>query len=438
MARSILDELIDRGLINQHEQDGKKVPALTNETAMRELLAREKITIYIGFDPTALSLHVGSLLPIMTLARFQRFGHRPIVLVGGATGMIGDPSGRTDERQLLSVDEIDKNVKALRAQLERYVSFEGENAALVLNNYDWIGRKSYLEWLREVGKLFTVNYMQAKESVRARLEDREQGITYTEFSYMLLQAYDFYHLFTEHGCVMQGGGSDQWGNITAGTDLIRKRTGKEAFGMTYPLITTSSGEKFGKSAGNAVWLDPDWTSPYAFYQYWLNAGDADVEKYFKFFSFKSLDEIASICHEHLEAPEKRYGQKELAADLTRLVHGEEGLAKAEQATQVLFGSSLEGLSEKDLLDIFKDVPSTEIARGRIESGLAMAELLVDAGACKSRGEARRLIRGGGVSLNNERVDDTELVVTPNHLASGSLMIVRLGKKRYHLVKSPRT
>ncbi len=434
MAKSVFDELNDRGLINKVDRDGKQILAVTNEVAAREALSSRKVSIYIGFDPSATSLHVGNLVPIMTLAHFQRAGHRPIVLVGGATGMIGDPSGRSTERTLLDNDEVDKNVEAIKKQLSRFVSFEGENAAIMVNNADWIGQKSYLEWLRDVGKHFTVNYMIAKESVRSRLEDREQGITYTEFSYMLLQAYDFFHLFTEFDCLIQGGGSDQWGNITAGTDLIRKRTGKEAIGITYPLITTASGEKFGKSAGNAIWLDGDLTSPYSFYQYWINSEDADVERYLKFFSFVPVEDIATICEEHAKDPHKREAQKRLAAEVTRVVHGEEGLQSALRATQVLFGSTLDGLSDKELNEIFKDVPSTDMKMTDLKAGITLIDMLADTGMCKSKGEARRLIKGGGVSVNNNRVEDIELTLTDANLASETMIMLRSGKKRYHLVK----
>jgi tyrosyl-tRNA synthetase len=433
-ARTIIDELQERGIINQHDHDGTKMLAITNDSGLREYLATGSRSIYIGFDPTATSLHVGSMLPALTLARFQRAGHKPIVLVGGATGMIGDPSGRSTERQFLTEESLQANLDGIRKQLEKFVSFEGENAAIVVNNYDWTSKMSYIDWLREVGKHFTVNYMIAKESVRSRLEDRDQGISYTEFSYMLLQAYDFYHLFKENDCRIQGGGSDQWGNITAGTELIRRKTGEEAFGITYPLVETASGEKFGKSAGNAVWIDPEQTSPYAFYQYWLNTNDADVDKFLKFFTFLSLEEIAAICEEHNAAPERRHGQKTLASEVTKMVHDDAGLDAALRATKVLFGSSLEGLTEKELGEIFKDVPSTSVARSRLSDGLSFVDLVAETGMCKSKGEARRLLKGGGLSINNEKITDTELTLTADHLASESLMILRSGKKKYHLVR----
>ncbi len=434
MTRTVLDELIDRGIVNQHEQNGKTVHAVTDEPAVREILASESVSIYIGFDPTATSLHVGHLLPIMTLAHFQRAGHTPIVVVGGATGMIGDPSGRSTERPLLSPEQVDANAVSVRQQLEKFLSFEGDNAAVMLNNYDWIGSKSFLQWLREVGKYFSVNYMVSKESVRKRLQERDQGISYTEFSYMLLQAYDFYHLFTKYGCRLQGGGSDQWGNITAGTDFIRRKTGQEAYGITYPLLASATGDKFGKSAGNAVWLDPEMTPPYGFYQFWLNTGDRDIERYLKFFTFLNLDEIRTICAEHQVAPEKRVAQKALATEVTRVVHGEEGVETALRATQVLFGSSLEGLRDRDLNEIFRDVPSTNMPRDKLQSGVPLLDLLIETGVCSSKGQGRRLVKGGGLSINNQRVEDTELIVTTDHLASESLLVLRSGKKRYHLVR----
>jgi tyrosyl-tRNA synthetase len=413
----LLDQLEQRGIIEQ----------VTNRKALDELLAKPGASIYVGFDPTADSLHVGHMLPALMLARFQRAGHRPIVLVGGATGMVGDPSFRASERQLMSLDEIRANCAAIGNQLSQFVSFEGSNAALMVNNADWTAPVSHLEWLRDVGKYFTVNYMIAKESVRKRLEDRDQGISYTEFSYMLLQANDFLHLFENQACTIQGGGSDQWGNITAGIELIRKKRGGEAFGITFPLLTTSSGEKFGKSAGNAVWLDPARTSPYQFYQYWIRTEDADVEKLLKLFTFLAVEEIAAIVAEHLQAPEQRVAQKKLAAEMTRLVHGEEKLAQAIASSEALFGGELSGLSDSDLADIFADVPSFSIEASVIASGVRLPDLLVRAGAAKSKGEATRLIAAGGVYLNNKRTDDATKSLTAatpiNRIAPSALITV---------------
>jgi tyrosyl-tRNA synthetase len=421
-STGLLDQLEQRGIIEQ----------VTNRKALDELLAKPGASIYVGFDPTADSLHVGHMLPALMLARFQRAGHRPIVLVGGATGMVGDPSFRASERQLMSLDEIRANCTAIGKQLSQFVSFEGSNAALMVNNADWTAPVSHLEWLRDVGKYFTVNYMIAKESVRKRLEDRDQGISYTEFSYMLLQANDFLHLFENQNCTIQGGGSDQWGNITAGIELIRKKRGGEAFGITFPLLTTSSGEKFGKSAGNAVWLDPARTSPYQFYQYWIRTEDADVEKLLKLFTFLTVEEIAAIVAEHLQAPEQRVAQKKLAAEMTRLVHGEEKLAQAIASSEALFGGELSGLSDTDLADIFADVPSFSIDASAIATGLRLPDLLVRAGAAKSKGEATRLIAAGGVYLNNKRIDDATKPLTAADLTAESMFVLRVGKKSYYL------
>lgn len=418
------DELVKREMVEQ----------VTNEESIAEALRSGSVSIYVGFDPSAPSLHVGHLLPIMALAHLQRYGHRPIVLVGSATGMIGDPSGRDSERELLTAEAVEVNSRSMKAQLERFVSFEGENAALMVNNLDWIGPMSYIEWLREVGKHFSVNAMIAKESVRRRLNDREQGISYTEFSYMLLQAYDFLHLFSEHNCLIQGGGSDQWGNITAGIDLIRRAHRKEAFGITFPLVTSSSGEKFGKSAGNAVWLDPEQTSPYQFYQYWIRADDRDVEKYLKYFTFLPIEEIDSIVREHQEAPHQRNAQRILAMEITRLVHGEVELKKSIKASEILYGGEIEGLSDRDLLEIFDDVPSIQIDKSRLTAGVPIVELLIESGMVKSKGEARRLINGGGVYLNNQNIKDTDLRATKNDLASETVLVLRTGKKRYHLIR----
>ena len=419
----LLDQLEQRGIIEQ----------VTNRKALDELLAKPGATIYVGFDPTADSLHVGHMLPAIMLRRFQLSGHKPIVLVGGATGMVGDPSFRAAERQLLSIDEIRENARKIAQQLAEFVSFEGDNAAVMVNNYDWTAPVSHLEWLRDVGKYFTVNYMLAKESVRSRLEDRDQGISYTEFSYMLLQANDFLHLFDRHQCTIQGGGSDQWGNITAGIELIRKARAGEAFGVTFPLLTTSSGEKFGKSAGNAVWLDPAKTSPYQFYQYWIRTEDADVEKLLKLFTFLAVHEIATILTTHLQAPEQRVAQKKLASEITRLVHGEEKLAQAIASSEALFGGDLSGLSDGDLADVFADVPSFSIEADSI-GGMRLPDLLVRAGAAKSKGEATRLIAGGGVYLNNRRADDASKLLSKAELAVESMFVIRVGKKSYYLGK----
>jgi tyrosyl-tRNA synthetase len=419
---SLLDRLERRGIIEQ----------VTDRAALDELFAQPNTPIYVGFDPTADSLHVGHLLPALMLARFQRAGHRPIALVGGATGMVGDPSGRASERQLLTLDETARNAEAIRRQLARFLVFEGENGALLVNNADWIAPISHLEWLREVGKHFTVNYMLAKESVRRRLEDREHGISYTEFSYMLLQAYDFLHLNQAHGCRVQAGGSDQWGNITAGIELIRKLRGGEAHGITFPLLTTSSGEKFGKSAGNAVWLDPARTSPYQFYQFWIRTEDSEVELLLRLFTFLEVDEIQAIAAVHRAAPELRTAQRRLAEEMTRIVHGDASLRLAVQASEALFGGEIAGLGDQDLLDIFADVPSFSIGAGALEQHPRITDVMVLARAAKSKGEAARLIQGGGVYLNSRRIENAELRLGREHLASESMFVLRVGKKSYFL------
>jgi len=420
---STLSELRARGMIEQ----------VTSEEALEGLLDAGAATIYVGFDPTADSLHVGHMLPIILLARLQRRGHTPIVLVGGATGMIGDPSGRSSERQLLTPDMVTANVEAIRPQLSKFVSFEGPHAAIVVDNGDWTRPMGYLEFLRTVGKHFTVNYMAAKESVRRRLEDREQGISYTEFSYMLIQANDFLHLFDHHGCTIQAGGSDQWGNITAGIDLVRKARGAEVYGMTLPLLTTSGGEKFGKSAGNAIWLDPRRTTPYQFYQFWMQTDDRDVERYLKLFSFESLGAIAEAIEAHAGHPERREAQKLLAARMTAMVHGRDALQDAMRASEALFSKELSGLSDEELAAVFCDVPSVTLERSALAAGPRLSQILVQAGACGSRGEANRLIQGGGVYLNN-RQTAADRALSEADLASKSMLVLRTGKKSYRLVR----
>jgi tyrosyl-tRNA synthetase len=422
-STSTLSELRARGMIEQ----------VSSEETLEAHLTAGGATIYVGFDPTADSLHVGHMLPVLLLARMQKHGHTPIVLVGGATGMIGDPSGRSSERQLLTPEMIAANLAAIRPQLSRFVSFEGANAAIVVDNGDWTRPVGYLEWLRTVGKHFTVNYMSAKESVRRRLEDREQGISYTEFSYMLIQANDFLHLFDHHRCTIQAGGSDQWGNITAGIDLVRKTRGAEVFAMTMPLLTTAGGEKFGKSAGNAIWLDPARTTPYQFYQFWMQTDDRDVERYLKLFTFESLEAIAEAMKAHAGHPERRTAQKRLAADMTEMVHGQDALADALRASEALFSKELSGLSDKELSSVFSDVPSVTLERGALAAGPRLSQIVVQAGACGSRGEANRLIQGGGVYLNNVRVD-ADRALSEADLASESTLVLRTGKKSYYLVR----
>jgi tyrosyl-tRNA synthetase len=402
---------------------------------LAELLARQTVTAYIGFDPTAPSLHVGSLLPIMLLARMQRFGHTPIAVVGGGTGMIGDPSGRTRERRLLSGEKVEENLAGIRAQLERFLDFEAKtNAAKVINNADWLTGISFLEFLREVGKYFTVNYMLAKESVKRRLE-QEEGISFTEFSYLLLQAYDFLVLYDREGCRLQMGGSDQWGNITAGMDLIRKLRQGSAHGLVSPLVTTSSGVKFGKTEAGAVWLDAGLTSPYELYQFWLNADDRDAVRYLRFFTWLGREEIDELARRQEADPAGRPAQRRLAGEVTRAVHGETEAERAERASRVLFGEEIEGLGSAELLAIFHEVPASEVPRERFGGeGMPLTELLVEAGLASSKGDARRNLEGGGVYLNNRRVADPRAAVRLADAIDGELLVLRKGRRRYHLVR----
>ncbi len=420
--KSVFDVLEERGFISQ-----------VSDTTLKEKLAKEKVTMYAGFDPTADSLHLGHLVPVMAMAHFQQAGHRVLALVGGATGMVGDPSGKSEERNLLTLEQVSKNAAAVKTQMERFLTFNGDNAARMVDNYDWIGKMSFLDWLREVGKYFTVNYMLAKDSVKKRIES-ENGISYTEFSYMTLQAYDFLHLFDAFGCTLQCGGNDQWGNITAGTDLIRKIRSGQGYGMTFPLVTTANGEKFGKTAGNAVWLDPARTSPYQFYQYWIRTDDRDIERYLKFFTFLDVAVIQEILTKHQAAPEKREGQRALAAEVTKTVHGEAGLEKARKASEVLFGGEIIGLSDRDLAEIFADVPNSKLPLATLDGSQTICDLLKTTGLCGSKGEARRLIQGGGIYLNNKRVENPELKITKESLASEGALLLRSGKKNYHLAR----
>lgn len=424
--KDIFAELAWRGLLHQSTDDKHLIPWLMEKPR----------TVYIGFDPTADSLHVGHLLQVMTLRRFQKAGHRPIALVGGATGMIGDPSGKSAERNLLSVEVLQGNVEAMKKQLAHFLDFgTGPTSALMVNNFDWMGRFSYLEFLRDVGKHFPVNVMLGKESVKNRLERTDSGLSYTEFSYMLLQAYDFVHLYDTYGCEIQAGGSDQWGNITAGIDLARRMRGAQLYGMTCPLLTKSDGTKMGKTESGALWLDPAKTSPYQFYQYWINLADADVGKCLRYLTDLEREEIEAIEVQHAADPGRREAQKRLACEITRLVHGEEGLASAQRATGVLFGAEIAGLNDAELSDIFADVPSCELSRDRLASeGLPIVDALVESGLSKSKGEAKRTLTQGGAYLNNRRVDDPDLRLTTEALASETVLVLRAGKKNYALLK----
>jgi tyrosyl-tRNA synthetase len=393
------------------------------------------VTAYAGFDPTADSLHVGHLFPLLTLARLQRAGHRPIALLGGGTGMIGDPSGRSAERQLLTREQVENNVEGIRRQIERFLDFSGDQGALLIDNHDWLGSLALIDFLRDVGKHFTINYMLAKDSVSRRIE-QEEGLSVTEFSYMLLQAYDFAVLSDRFGASLQLGGSDQWGNIVAGMELIRKTRGKHAHGIVVPLITTATGAKFGKTAAGAVWLDPGRTSPFRFFQFWMNTDDRDVEKYLLGFTFLPVPEIRQVVERHREDAAARTAQRRLAVEVTRMVHGEEGLQRAERATGVLFGSvPPQDLGADELLDVFADVPSTTIPRDRLQGdGYPVVDLLAESGVAASKGEARRLIGGGGVYLNGERLEGAEQVVRIDDAIGGRVLLLRKGKKQSHVVR----
>lgn len=401
---------------------------------LREFLAQEKLTAYIGFDPSAASLHVGSLLPIMCLARLQRFGHTPIAIVGGGTGLIGDPSGKTQERQLLTNEQVEQNLVGIRKQLSRFLDFDAKlNPASIINNADWLVPISAIEFLREVGKNFTVNHLLGKEAIKQRFE-KEEGISFTEFSYPLLQAYDYLVLYDRHRCLLQMGGSDQWGNILAGIDLIRRLRGVKAHGLVFPLVTTTAGVKFGKTEAGAVWLDAQQTSPYHFYQFWLNTDDRDVVSYLKFFTWLSQEAIQELEDSVRTEPHTRKAQKELARLVTKIVHGETALAKAVRASEVLFGEEVDGLTAAEIAEVFSDVPATELARTRLDGdGLALNDLLVISGAAPSKAEARRLIQAGGVFVNNRRVNDLRKIVISEFIEN-EILILRKGPKSYHLIR----
>ena len=400
----------------------------------REALAAGPVTAYIGFDPTASSLHVGSLLTVMGLARLQRFGHTPIAIVGGGTGMIGDPSGKSQERNLLSAEQVDVNVLGIRAQLERFLDFSAApNAARIVNNADWLGAIDVLSFLRDVGKHFTVNYMLQKDSVSRRIES-EDGISYTEFSYLILQSYDFLQLFDRFNCTFQMGGSDQWGNITAGTDLVRKVRGKKAHGLVWPLLKTSSGTKFGKTEAGTVWLDPARTSPFSFYQFWLNTDDRDVISHLKLFTWLDQETITAIGKTVTDRPEAREAQRTLAREVTTMVHGADALVRAERGSAVLFGGPLADASLEDVLMVFADVPAVTLPRSAFESGIANTELAVVAGVAASKGEAARLIKQGGLSVNDRKLTDERGVVTIDQAFGGQLFVIRKGRRQTHIVK----
>jgi tyrosyl-tRNA synthetase len=405
---------------------------------LRDALANGRVTAYVGFDPTASSLHVGSLLPVMALARLQRAGHTPIAIVGGGTGMIGDPSGKAQERSLLSREQIEQHLAGIRRQLERFLDFEPRDgstlAARIVNNADWLASFDLLGFLRDTGKYFTVNYMLQKESVNRRLES-EEGISFTEFSYLLLQARDFLELFDRYGCTLQLGGSDQWGNITAGIDLVRKLRGVKAHALVMPLVTTASGVKFGKTEAGAVWLDPARTSPFRFYQFWLNTDDRDAVAYLKYFTFLDRDTIGALEHTTQSAPEKREAQRVLAREVTALVHGQDQVARAERASSLLFVEDIATLDVDDVLAVFEDVPSIDIASSELGGeGIGIVDLVARVKLAPSKSEARRLVQSGGVYVNNRRVTDPAGRVVSDQAIGGRLFVLRKGQKQNYLVR----
>ena len=423
--QDIVAELRWRGLIHQS----------TDDQRLGEWLMSGSRSLYAGFDPTADSLHVGSLLPLMLLRRFQRAGHRPIALVGGATGMIGDPSGKSTERNLLDLDRLRANVSGMQKQVAQFLDFDvSANPARLVNNVDWMNGFTFLNFLRDIGKHFPVNAMLAKDSVKSRIGRDDSGISYTEFSYMLLQAYDFVHLHREFGCELQIGGSDQWGNITAGIELARRMHGAHLFGLTCPLLLKSDGSKMGKSERGAIWLSREKTSPYAFYQYWVNVEDKDVSMCLRFLTELSREEIDSLESSIQTEPHLRKAQKRLAEALTQFIHGEEGLASARRATDVFFGAEFAELSAEQLLDIFADVPSKEVDRARLQAGFSLIDALSETGLVKSRGEARRTIEQSGAYVNNRGVTDVQYGLTVRDLVSDAVIVLRRGRKNYALLR----
>jgi tyrosyl-tRNA synthetase len=402
----------------------------------REQLEKELTTGYIGFDPTADSLHIGSLLPILLLVHFQRAGHKPIALIGGATGMVGDPSGKSEERNLLNEETLQRNILGVKAQLEQFLNFSPTlpNAAELVNNYDWFKSISFIDFLRDTGKHITVNYMMAKDSVKKRIEG-ETGISYTEFAYQLMQAYDFYWLFQQKQCKLQMGGSDQWGNMTTGTELIRRKCGGEAFVFTNPLVTKSDGGKFGKTESGNIWLDPAKTSPYQFYQFWLNASDTDATRWIKLFTFLTREEIDSITETHQQNPSARTLQRKLASEVTSFVHGHAELSKAIETTEKLFSNQqapIESLSETDLEQI-QGVVKVEVDKASLAEGIDIVSLLANTGIFPSKGEARKTIQGGGVSINRKKIESVELKVDSSFLLHQRYILIQKGKKNYFLI-----
>ena len=420
---SLLEELRWRGFLD----------AVTSDD-LDAYLNQERRTIYVGFDPTADSLHLGSLIPVMGLAHVQRHGHRPLVLVGGGTGLIGDPSGKSAERTLLTKELAEQNAAAIRRQLSRFFDLSSDDRALMLNNADWLVPLNLVDFLRDIGKHFSVNEMIKRDSVRVRLEEREQGISYTEFSYMLLQAYDFLHMCQHFDCTIQMGGSDQWGNIISGKELIRRVLGQRGEGITFPLLTTATGKKFGKTEEGAVWLDAARTSPYQMYQYWLQTADADVIRFLKLFTFLDRGRIEELERETQGRPEGREAQRVLAAECTGIVHGADTVRAVEGASRILFSASNEVPSTETIELLAREVPVTEISKADLDSGIGLVELLIRTRLAESKGAARKLVEGGGVYLNNERQNQAQKTVASEDLKWPGAILVRTGKKNYHLVK----
>ena len=418
-----LDTLEERGFVAE----------ISDREGLHDLLGAERVTFYYGCDPTATSLHIGNLIGMMAMSWLQRSGHRPIALAGGGTGRIGDPSGRDEERELLGDAQVEANIARIREQMSRVIDLSSSDAGLVIDNYSWLGRLGYLEFLRDVGKHFSVNQMISRESVRRRLEEREQGISYTEFSYQLLQAYDYAHLNATEGCRLQIGGSDQWGNIVAGVDLTRRLHGAKVFALVWPLLERSDGRKFSKSTGEAVWLAADETSPYAFYQWFRNVPDADAGRFLRLFTFLPLPVIEELERALADDPAGRAAQQALADEATRIVHGDAGLATARRASEVLFGDEpYRELDERTLQDAFVGAPAVTLPVKRLPMGLL--ELLVEVGAATSNGEARRLVEQGGVAVNNAPVTDAAGRITDSDLIGGKVLVIRVGKKRYFLAR----
>lgn len=419
MQMDLLQDLKWRGLIYQQ----------TDEESLKDLISKEKISLYCGVDPTADSMHIGHMVPFLTLRRFQQHGHRPVVLVGGATGLIGDPSGKSEERNLQTLEAVQKNVEGIQKQLAAIFNFDGENGAVMVNNYDWAGSMDIVTFLRDIGKHIGVNYMLAKDTIASRLDS---GISFTEFTYTILQAMDFNHLYENFNCKLQVGGSDQWGNITSGLELIRKMQpeGSKAYGVTIPLVTKADGTKFGKTEGGAVWLDAKKTTPYEFYQFWINTADADVVKYLKYFTFLSHEEIEALERSVEEEPHLRKAQKALAEEMTRLIHGEDSLQQAIKITQALFSGDVRSLSASEIEQGFKDVPSFNAT----EADANLVDLLVAAKISPSKRQAREDITNGAVTVNGERITDTSYVLQNTDRIEGQFTIIRRGKKKYSLIK----